>query len=98
MPKSLTRWEVTRLKRWEATRKKKGKFLLVYGLFAFGLPMFVIAILMLGYRRLYNDPTLILIHAFIWELLGLCYGWALWALNERRYQKLIAKRDAAQHT
>src|SRR5262249_4214920 len=53
MPKSL--------KRWEAVRKKgKWKFLLQYGLFAFGLPMFIVAILMLGRRKYMMTPTLIL--------------------------------------
>lgn len=37
-------------------------------------------------------PVLIAISAGVWAVGGAVFGWAMWTLTERRYQKYLATR------
>jgi len=92
MPKSLRRWETLR-------QKGKAKFIVQNGLLAWGLPMFIIMTFVFGRAQKYPlTPTLILVHACIWAVAGLGYGWAVWTFTEKKYQKFIAQTNATQQT
>lgn len=88
-PKEFQRWEVTR-------RKGKLNFILIRGVLAYGLPMFLLMTLFAN-----RDPekplapVLIIISAAVWAVGGAVFGWAMWALTERRYKKYLATRTPA---
>lgn len=80
------------LQRWAATRQKgKRRFILVSGLLCYGLPMFAIMTFFVN-RRPDRPITLMMvgISAVTWALGGAAFGWIMWHLTERRYQKFIA--------
>lgn len=92
MPNNLQRWEKTR-------QKGKTKFMLQNGLLAWGLPMFIVVTFVVSrIQRHQLTPALIVADAFIWALAGLIYGWAIWRVTEKKYQKFIAQSNATQRT
>lgn len=83
--------------KWSKTREKGRKnFILVNGLLAWGLPMFLV---MTFFVNKPNDaqwsPIFILISAVIWALGGLAFGYFVWGSTERAYKKALAKRQDA---
>lgn len=84
MPKDLQRWEQTR-------QRGKLKFMLFNGVLCWGMPMFAVMTFVLN-RGGDKPPTpaLIAISALIWTLGGLLFGFSIWTLSERRYQKFLA--------
>lgn len=89
-----------RLERWKEIRQKgRVRFILRAGLLAWALPMFIVMGLVFGRFQKYQlTPTLIVGDACIWAVTGLIYGCVLWIWTEKRYQKLIAQRDATQQS
>ncbi|MCC5806903.1 MAG: hypothetical protein JJU00_11305 [Opitutales bacterium] len=78
--------------RWRATRKKgKTKFILLTGVLSWGFPMFILMTFFIHRRQ--NDvlsPAGILISAIIWLLAGALFGWVMWTVSEKSYQKHLA--------
>jgi hypothetical protein len=90
MPKDLQKWEVTR-------QMGKIRFILQTGVLAWGIPMFVVMTFFVNRqpdRPL--TPNLIAISAVIWALGGACFGWMIWLLSERKYQKHLASRKPTE--
>jgi hypothetical protein len=86
MPKDLKKWEMTR-------QKGKTKFILLNGIVAWGIPMFVIMTFVVNRQRV-RTAGLLLLSAVIWALGGVCFGFAIWTISERKYQRYIAAKNA----
>ena len=86
MPKQLKKWEVTR-------QQGKKKFLLQTGILFWGVPMFVI---MTFFVHLPGEKPLtggiIAFSAVVFIITGACYGWAVWSISEKKYQRFLADR------
>jgi len=88
MPKDIKKWEITR-------QKCKTKFILLNGVVAWGIPMFVIMTFVINRERARTDPAwLLLLSAVIWAIGGACFGFAIWTISERKYQRYIAAKNA----
>jgi hypothetical protein len=88
MPRDLQKWEATR-------RKGKAKFILVSGILSWGLPMFVVMTFVVNRQPDKPDsPTLILTSAVIWALGGALFGWVIWNMSEKKYQKYLASQKS----
>jgi len=88
MPRSLQKWEVTR-------QKGKKRFVLQTGVLAWGVPMFLVMTFVVN--RQPDKPYsagMIAVSAVIWAIGGACFGWAMWAIGERKYQKFLASKKA----
>jgi hypothetical protein len=83
------------LKKWETTRQKgKTKFILLNGVVAWGVPMFVIMTFVVNRERVRTDPPwMLLLAAVIWAIGGACFGLAIWIISEKKYQKYIAAKN-----
>jgi len=88
MPKDIRKWGITR-------QKGKMKFILLNGVVAWGIPMFVIMTFVINRERARTDPVwLLLVSAVIWAIGGACFGLAIWTISERKYQRYIAAKNA----
>ena len=88
LPKDIQRWEETR---------KKGKlnYVLINGLLAWGLPMFVVMTFFVMRKR--GEPLradLVAISAVLWTLGGLVFGLTIWTVSEKKYQKYLRESDS----
>lgn len=84
MPKELKKWETTR-------QAGKKKFILFSGVLAWGLPMFVVMTFIVNRRpEVVLSSAMILLSAAIWALGGALFGWLMWMMSERKYQKFLA--------
>jgi len=86
MPKDLKKWEMTR-------QKGKTQFILLNGVVAWGIPMFVIMTFVVNRERAQTAGLLILL-AVIWALGGACFGLAMWTIYERKYHRYMAAKNA----
>ncbi len=87
MPKELKKWEITR-------QKGKAKFILLNGVLAWGLPMFIVMTFFLNRRPdQMLSLTTVFVSAIIWALGGALFGWMAWTWAERRYKKYLAARQ-----
>src|SRR5262249_8159751 len=79
------------IQRWEETRKKgKANYILVNGLLAWGLPMFVIMTFFVLRKK--DEPLrldLVAISAVLWGLGGISFGLATWTMSEKKYQRYL---------
>jgi len=78
------------LRHWEITREfGRTKFILIDGIFKWGLSMFIITTFFLAPRH--DHPSLtaksIIVAACIWSVAGALFGWLAWASSERKYKK-----------
>ena len=88
MPKALQRWETTR-------QKGKLNFILINGVVCWGLPMFAVMTFALNRNSDRNNSAgMILLSACIWALGGVCFGWTIWTISEKRYQKFLASQKS----
>ena len=88
MPKEFKKWEVTR-------QKGKKKFILQTGVLAWGLPMFVVMTFFVNRQRgTALSLRMILLSAVIWAIGGACFGWAMWNVSEKKYQKYLATKKS----
>ena len=88
IPKHLQRWETVR-------QKGAPHYILLAGVLAYGVTMFVLMTFFVNRRPDQPlTPVRIAISAVIWMLAGALFGWIMWKLNERRYQRFLAKRMA----
>ncbi len=82
------------IKKWETTRQKgRTQFILLNGVFAWGLPMFVVMTFFVNRQR--DKPLsieMILISVVIWAIGGACFGLAMWTISERKYQRYLASK------
>ena len=83
------------MKSWREARKKGfGKFVLVNGLIAWGLPMFIgMAFINNPYSEGFASRAAI-VHYITWPLAGILYGVAVWFISEHRYNKAVANEAA----
>ena len=82
------------LKKWEVARKKgKTRFILLSGVLAWGVPMFVIMTFFVN-RRPETTLSIGMLagSALVWAISGACFGWAIWTLSERRYRSFLESR------
>lgn len=82
-------------KAWELTREKgKLNFILVSGLFLYGLPMFIVmAFINKPFAEGITSPAAI-IHCIIWPIAGLSFGLSMWYFSESKYKKELIKRSS----
>jgi len=82
------------LKAWELTREKgQLNFILVTGLFLYGLPMFI---LMAFLNKPFADgftSSAAIVHCILWPIAGLLFGVTMWYFSESKYKKALVKRD-----
>ncbi|GAB1597148.1 hypothetical protein [Lysobacter claricitrinus] len=77
---------VEKLEAWRATRQKgRLRYVLVNGLLAYGVPMFVVMTFFA--HRADLSKSFIAISAVAWSIGGLLSGACTWWLHERNYQK-----------
>jgi len=81
------------LKAWELTREKgQLNFILVTGLFLYGLPMFILmAFLNKPFADGFTSPAAI-VHCVLWPIAGLLFGVSMWYFSESKYKKALVKR------
>lgn len=73
--------------RWARTRAQgKYRFVLLSGVLAYGVPMFVIMTFMIPHPKFTKPES-----ALLWLLTGACYGIATWLMQEYRYRKAAPK-------
>jgi len=83
LPKDVQRWEETR-------RKGKLNYILVNGLLAWGLPMFVVMTFFVLRKK--DEPLrldMVAISAVLWTIGGLAFGLSIWTVSEKKYQKYL---------
>jgi uncharacterized membrane protein len=80
------------LRKWNATRRQgMAKFILQFGVLAWGLPMFAIMTFVVNRRAgEVRSPQMILVSIVLWALGGALYGWTMWTITEKKYQKYLA--------
>jgi hypothetical protein len=85
MPKALKRWESTR-------QQGKVKFILLSGVLSWGMPMFAVMTFVVNRQSDQREQPgwMILVSAAIWALGGALFGFTLWTISEKRYQKYLA--------
>lgn len=76
---------------WESRRHPKFRYIITQGLVFWALPVFIVVVLM-GFLFGTTDITILAttlpIRLTIWAIAGLLFGWLMWNLNEKKYQKL----------
>ena len=86
MPKELRRWESIR-------RKGKARFILFTGVLGWGLTTFVIMTFLFNRKnQRMQSPEGIAGSAVIWALGGICFGWCIWGISEKKYLNYIGSR------
>ncbi len=80
---------------WSKTRKEsKVSYILLNGLLAWGLPMFIAMTFFVN--DAFDESGLILSHVVInavaWTIGGLLFGACTWYFTERKYKKELTKR------
>ena len=81
----------TEIEAWAATRAKGMlRFVLLAGVLAWGIPMFVLMTFFVNDDR--ATPMGIAISAAIWGIAGALFGVTLWFLAERRYRNATASK------
>lgn len=74
------------LEKWLATRQKGvARFVLVNGVLAYGLPMFLGMTFIVGRENL--SVYFAYISAVAWTLGGALFGAVMWGIGERRFRK-----------
>lgn len=77
----------TSIQRWERVRARGlGRYVLVQGVLAYGLPLFLLMNFVV--HREYLGWRVILASAVAWTLGGAVFGWAVWHARERLYRRL----------
>lgn len=61
------------------------KYILIYGAFSFGLPMFLVMCFLLNKPSSGVDA---LVQILIWLIAGLAFGLIMWVVNERRFKNM----------
>ncbi len=75
--------------KWEVMREKGvARFLVLHGVLGWGLPMFIIMTFVVNHTSL-DDLSRIFASVIIWGIGGLCFGYWMWRIGERRYQKAM---------
>jgi hypothetical protein len=78
---------------WGKSRRGgRTRFLLLYGLLMWGVPMFLLEMFWLDPGP--KPPAMIALSAIIWGLGSLLYGYVLWRFCESRFMKALARRRA----
>ena len=78
------------VERWRAARAKgRWRYILLYGVLAWGIPMFVVMTFVLNPGRAQNAGLLAL-QLVIWLVGGAMFGTTMWYVNERNFRKAIA--------
>lgn len=87
MPKELRRWESIR-------SKGKARFILLTGVLAWGLPMFLLMTFVVS-RKSWRERTTeeIAATAVLWTLGGAGFGWWVWRSSEKKYWNYIESRE-----
>ena len=76
------------IKRWQATRSRgRTRYLLVTGVLSWGVPMFVVMTFFVSPPK-QMSPSALLLSAVVWFLGGLLFGYMMWIVGERRYNRL----------
>lgn len=77
------------IRRWEAIRARgMGRYVLVNGMLAYGLPLFVLMTFVVHRERL--GLRFVLVSAVAWALGGALFGWVMWHARDRLYRRLAA--------
>lgn len=92
----------TKTNGWETIRQKgKKRFILFTGILLWGVPMFVIMTFFKSHTELnWNWPSFFFILGQLttWTLGGILYGWFLWKILEKRFQRQMAAQKDAMPT
>ena len=80
-PRSIQRWERVRA-------QGLGRYVLVHGVLAYGLPLFLVMTFLVHREQLSWRAVLVL--ALAWAIGGAVFGWVMWHVRERLYRRLAA--------
>ncbi len=83
------------LQKWQKTREQgMATYVLKYGVFAWGIPMFVTMSFIVN-KPFADGVTLgkILLHGGIWFTAGVFVGATTWLVFEKMYRKALEKRE-----
>lgn len=79
---------------WSKTRQKgKKHFVLVYGVLAWGIPMYVVLALFVHRPESGFTVGYLVSSALVWFLGGLLFGTLTWSMNENRFYVEVNKRE-----
>jgi len=83
------------LENWREVRKNGWtKFVLVHGLLAWGLPMFIA---MAFLNKPFTDgftTTAAITHYIVWPLAGILFGASVWWISEWRFKRAVRSESA----
>ena len=75
------------IRNWKVTREKGVvRFILLRGLLAWGLPMFLIMTFLVNKTRL-EDVAQLASAAVVWSIGGLIFGGWMWTASEKRFRQ-----------
>ena len=78
------------LKKWEERRKLgRTKFILIYGIVYWGIPVGIIMVLFNGWRFGFSVPRIVTA-CITWPIAGVVYGFFMWHMMEKKYQQFLA--------
>ena len=81
---------------WQKSRQQgKGRFILIRGLLAWGLPMFVFMTFFINKPQTEITTSFVLTHAVIWSIAGFIFGLLVWSWSEKRFEKEQIKRASS---
>ena len=82
------------VEKWRAIRAKGlWRYMLVSGVLAWGVPMFLVMTFVVNRQRAEN-VGLIALQLVIWLVGGAMFGTTMWYVMERQYRKAIAEAKA----
>ena len=83
------------MKRWEQARAQgRWRYLLLSGVLAWGVPMFVLMTFVVD-RPAQLTAGILLLSAAVWLSGGLLFGVLSWFLSEKRFNRLVSTKDSS---
>jgi hypothetical protein len=84
--------------RWEWTRRLGiYRYILLYGLLGWGLPMFLLMTFFVSQPPQSIPSTrVVLLSACLWLLGGIWFGWMTWRSSERKYKEILGGDENAE--
>ena len=82
--------------RWKETRTRgRGRYILANGVFAWGLPMFIVMTFIVSKSASDNlSISMIILNALIWAASGFGFGYFTWLAWEHAYKKELQRRES----
>ena len=80
------------IKKWiEARKKGKIRYILITGMGFWGMAMFFVNTFLLNNQP--NSITTIVISFIVWMIVGYFFGYIIWTMMERKYEKYLSTKN-----